>query len=305
MPLSIRIISSPPGEAVSEWNKFFPEEGGSIGRGYDAHLQLSDAKKEISATHAIIRKTSRGYQVMDNSTNGLFINGKDKPLGKGNSAILDDGDIFAIGGYQLLVSCFLSLEAQKSSSKSEKTLTLYADDPFTALEMESGSEKKRATLLTIDNNSDIDLVISNPFINNIAPQQVVEKDITLDFKDLDDALPIECDLNHPLAIDVQLSDNAFSPMVITERKQYVSEQQRIDHALELALGKLLEDISPVVIESLLNDISPPSFWQRKNNYWDMYKRYFNHQMVNGDWKLKFHSYFHAALKMQHERNGDK
>ncbi len=96
MPLSIRIISSPDGESIAQWNQAFPEDGGDIGRAFGATLQLNDASREISSTHATIRKTSRGYQIMDNSTNGLYINGSDAPLGNGNQSTLSDGDVLDI-----------------------------------------------------------------------------------------------------------------------------------------------------------------------------------------------------------------
>ncbi|MFA0125637.1 FHA domain-containing protein, partial [Vibrio sp. 10N.261.48.A2] len=112
MPLSIRIISSPDGESIAQWNQAFPEDGGDIGRAFGATLQLNDVSREISSTHAMIRKTSRGYQIMDNSTNGLYINGSDAPLGNGNQSTLSDGDVLDIGRHRLLVSCFFPESAK-------------------------------------------------------------------------------------------------------------------------------------------------------------------------------------------------
>ena len=122
MPLSIRIISSPDGESIAEWNQAFPEDGGDIGRAFGNTLQLSDASREISGTHAIIRKNSRGYQIADNSTNGLFINGSDKPLGNGNQSTLSDGDVLDIGRYRLLVSCFVPDLAVVKSGLGERSV---------------------------------------------------------------------------------------------------------------------------------------------------------------------------------------
>ena len=45
MPLSVRIISSPDGESITEWNKPFPEDGGDIGRVLGVTMQLSDSTR--------------------------------------------------------------------------------------------------------------------------------------------------------------------------------------------------------------------------------------------------------------------
>jgi predicted component of type VI protein secretion system len=302
MTLSIRIISSPPGETVSEWNTFFPEEGGSIGRGFSVNLRLNDAKREISSLHAIISKTSRGYQVTDNSTNGLFINGVVKSLGKGNSTTLNDGDILGIGGYRLLTSCFLPMQVRVQPVIDGQTQSLFADDPFHP--QEPKSIITRHALISPAAHANVDLVESDPFNNNESQQQAVVRDIVLNFSALDDAPWTQSELKGRFSTSLPVNDIALHPQVIDEKNKYTLDQQLIDNALDLALGRLLDDISPHSVEKILNNFSATRFWQLKPDYWKMYKRYFNRQIVTHDWKMKFKAYFQAALKLQHGRRGE-
>ena len=106
MGLVIRIISSPEGESVTDWSVTFPEGGGSIGRVPGVTLQLSDSGRVVSGTHAIISRDHQGYRITDVSTNGLYINGSARPVGRDCHRPLNDGDILDIGEYRLQVSCF-------------------------------------------------------------------------------------------------------------------------------------------------------------------------------------------------------
>ena len=114
--LTLRIIDSPKGEAIREWQKIFPEDGGTIGRAATSTMMLSDFSRTVSGTHVILIKSPSGYRVVDTSTNGLYINGAREPLGLQNQAALNDGDVLDVGGYRLLVSCFEPSEAQEKQS---------------------------------------------------------------------------------------------------------------------------------------------------------------------------------------------
>ncbi len=112
MGLVIRIISSPEGESVTDWSATFPEVGGSIGRVPGVTLQLSDSRRVVSGTHAIISRDQQGYRITDVSTNGLYVNGSARPLGRDCHRPLNDGDILDIGEYRLQVSCFDPAQAK-------------------------------------------------------------------------------------------------------------------------------------------------------------------------------------------------
>ncbi|NAW57730.1 MULTISPECIES: type VI secretion system-associated FHA domain protein [unclassified Vibrio] len=308
MPLSIRIISSPDGESIAQWNQAFPEEGGEIGRAFGATLQLSDASREVSGTHAIIRKTSRGYQIADNSTNGLFINGSDEPLGKGNQSTLSDGDVLDIGRYRLLVSCFIPEKAQAQRLTEVPTASQFGDDPFrtelSSMSVEpSEPEDPQFTI------SDFDVVDDDPFLSDDVTRERQRLGFDLEFQtEEDDPLGEEAYQASLPATAQEPSPFEAQPVqfALTEfRKHEQRLQQQTDKALEMALTRLLADISPQAMESMFDDLSGAGFWSRKPKYWDMYKRYFARQVDNRDWQVKFQAYFHDALRLQRNLEGDK
>jgi type VI secretion system protein len=79
------------------------QEGASIGRGEDNTLVLFDPNRNISSHHALIEYRSPDYFVTDISTNGVLINEYTRPLGKGSSKKLIDGDQLHIGDYTISV----------------------------------------------------------------------------------------------------------------------------------------------------------------------------------------------------------
>jgi len=310
MPLSIRIISNPSNESVTQWNHAFPEEGGNIGRAYGAILQLSDASREVSGIHAIIRKTSRGYQIADNSTNGLFINGFDMPLGKGNQTTLSDGDALDIGGYRLLVSCFLPDHAKVRSGEECLNSSSFGEDPFSRQpepSVETISEVQTEPDCTMATR---DIVDDDPFLSAGTMKKMKQEHFELDFPTSDED-PLRC---NELQASLNLRNEAmFSSFVqqdisatpksaqlamveIQKHEQFLQECS--DKALEIALTRLLSELSPDAIESMFNDLSGSRFWPRKRKYWCMYKRYFTRQIENRDWQVKFKTYFHDAIRLQ-------
>ncbi|MEZ9524578.1 type VI secretion system-associated FHA domain protein [Enterovibrio norvegicus] len=397
MPLSIRIISSPSGETVSEWNKQFPEEGGEIGRAYGSTLQLSDASREISGMHAMIKKSARGYQVVDNSTNGLFINGAPQPLGKGNQTTLTDGDVLNVGQYRLLVSCFVPEQAAaKQPSLAGSQGMPFGDDPFSNTQQQAPAQQatprfNSAAPVQPINGQGASVPPSraayqqkafdtDPFQDNtFAPPQNDQGRVPLGSKQrseqsagfqqnsagfggqgpdgfgeggmhVDDPfvtthssqfsaasssapfspqapfsseaqMDAPADLSHGFSDDpfVDGDDNfpsftaqtedVFEPVGQnhTSVAEYLTprehEQQCVEKAMELALGRLLEELSPDTLEGMFDDLVRPSFFGRKPKYWDMYKRYFQRQVTNRDWQIKFGAYFKESYRML--KVGDK
>ncbi|GAA4649175.1 hypothetical protein GCM10023116_14490 [Kistimonas scapharcae] len=132
MGLVIRIIASPEGESVTDWSVTFPEGGGSIGRVPGVTLQLSDNRRIVSGTHAIISRYQQGYRITDVSTNGLYINGSTRPLGRDCHQPLNDGDILDVGEYRLQVSCFRPGQSTLQDPQHSGAIAAYdvVDDPL-------------------------------------------------------------------------------------------------------------------------------------------------------------------------------
>lgn len=81
----------------------FGREGGAVGRGNRCMWQLPDPTKTLSASHASIAFDGVGFTITDTSTNGVYINTVDTPLGRGNTMLLADGDTLYMGSYIISV----------------------------------------------------------------------------------------------------------------------------------------------------------------------------------------------------------
>ncbi len=77
----------------------FQQAGGIIGRAATCDWRLPDPTHTVSARHAEIRHNGHGFVVVDLSTNGVYVNTTDAPLGRGNSAVLVSGDTLYLGAY--------------------------------------------------------------------------------------------------------------------------------------------------------------------------------------------------------------
>lgn len=81
----------------------FGSAGGFIGRSATCDWRLPDPTNTLSARHAEIRFTGQGFTIADLSTNGVYVNVTDAPLGRGNSALLVSGDLVYLGPYVIQV----------------------------------------------------------------------------------------------------------------------------------------------------------------------------------------------------------
>lgn len=83
--------------------RVFGAEGGSIGRGRDCNWQLPDPTNTLSARHALITFDGKDFTITDTSTNGVYLNIVDAPLGRGNTAPLADGDTLYLANFIISV----------------------------------------------------------------------------------------------------------------------------------------------------------------------------------------------------------
>ncbi len=104
MSLVLTIVRQPPGTNVAKSRMTFGATGGSIGRNSTNDWQLPDPDRFVSSRHASIRCEGGQYYLVDTSTNGVYYNNTEQPLGTGNQAKLSEGDRLYFGEYELLVA---------------------------------------------------------------------------------------------------------------------------------------------------------------------------------------------------------
>ncbi len=76
----------------------------TIGRSGACGWVLNDPDRALSKVHCRIDRTSDGYVLTDTSTNGVFIDGQRRPLGRGQSRPLSDGDLLLLGPYRIRIA---------------------------------------------------------------------------------------------------------------------------------------------------------------------------------------------------------
>ena len=88
----------------------------SIGRLDTCDWMLMDPDKYLSGMHVIIEERNNGYTLIDKSSNGVYINDAQEPVGKGNSIILHDGDMVYLGEYSIMATISANAENNEMSS---------------------------------------------------------------------------------------------------------------------------------------------------------------------------------------------
>jgi type VI secretion system FHA domain protein len=100
--LQLKLISG--GELDQNQSFDFFSHGGTIGRSKDCDWTLHDPDRYISNRHILITVIDNRFVLTDVSSNGVFINKSQVPIGKGNTHVLARGDLITLGKFCLEVA---------------------------------------------------------------------------------------------------------------------------------------------------------------------------------------------------------
>jgi type VI secretion system protein len=103
MALRLQIISRHRQNLGDRGIKEFGRDGGTIGRSLESDWVLPDGQRYISSRHASIDFRSGSYYIVDTSTNGVYVNDSEQPVGRGNPQRLFSGDRVRLGEYEMAV----------------------------------------------------------------------------------------------------------------------------------------------------------------------------------------------------------
>ena len=103
MALRLQIISRHRQGLGERGAMEFGQSGGTIGRSLESDWVLPDGQRYLSSRHASIDFRSGAYYVVDTSTNGVFVNDSEQPVGRGNPQRLFTGDRIRLGDYEMSV----------------------------------------------------------------------------------------------------------------------------------------------------------------------------------------------------------
>jgi predicted component of type VI protein secretion system len=104
MPLKLTITSTHKDLMGDDHYREFRASGGTIGRALENDWILPDRDRFISGRHATIDFRSGAYYLADTSTNGVYINDEEEPIGRRHPRRLFDGDRLRMGDFLISVS---------------------------------------------------------------------------------------------------------------------------------------------------------------------------------------------------------
>lgn len=243
MPLTLKVISSQQNILGPEGIRVFSVHGGSIGRAPDNDWVLPDPERYLSAHHALIDYQGGAYFLNDQSTNGVYVNDSDQPVGRGSPIRLYDGDRLRLGQYQISVSILnVSLEG-----KTDSAVFIAEDDDGESSGENSEREKRPATgdiLHDLSPGPVADLAEDFSVIEEVQAmtgtrvigeedlEEAVDDDITQEVEKFDEASLAE-------AAKLVFEAAGIDPRKISKgrEKQYLVTAGRL---IRLSIGGLLE-----------------------------------------------------------------
>ena len=113
------------GEAA---RKSFRAVGGVIGRDPACDWHIPDQNRHLSGRHAVVSLEDDGFHLTDISTNGVFLNGSEEPLGRQRSVRLNDADRLSMGNIEFVVR--LQLDPRSVPYKSQSDTTAIGANPL-------------------------------------------------------------------------------------------------------------------------------------------------------------------------------
>jgi type VI secretion system protein len=102
MALRLSIVRGDVEDSGNRTRWTFGVNGGRIGRAPDNDWVLVDPERFLSSHHAEVEHRTGEWWIADTSTNGTFINGSPRPLGRGGRHRIADGDRIRVGSLELV-----------------------------------------------------------------------------------------------------------------------------------------------------------------------------------------------------------
>lgn len=102
MALTLEIISRQRAALGERARCIFDRHGGNLGRSLECDWILPDSDRFVSSRHAAIDFRSGSYHLIDLSTNGVYVNDSDTPVGRGRTQRLFAGDRLRMGEYLIV-----------------------------------------------------------------------------------------------------------------------------------------------------------------------------------------------------------
>ncbi len=151
MQVALRIKSfcgNPASDANSRVFSAFPIV---IGRSANCDYRLEDPSRYISANHAIVTLEGQTVRIRDCSSNGVFIDNANSPIGRDQTISINHGCLISIGDYTLELA--LQDESTKPMRQNSPSGPAMSSDPFDVFEnSDSAFEVQKPISPAIENS---------------------------------------------------------------------------------------------------------------------------------------------------------
>ena len=323
MSISFQLIELPEDEQVTSRQVSLPNSGGTIGRSFECDIQLPDFARQLSRVHAqVMAHPEGGYQIIDRSVNGVYVNGV--LLGKGGAHRLNDGDNVRMGAYTLLFSDMNALFSSKDTAPSSAEMAMALEeteatfdrdkvlDPFNdaltgqddAFAPASASPKPEAPTFSSDNVLGEDLYGYDPFEDDekwvMETSSEDETDDIVMYEDDDSQARTGRGLALANAAQVEALESSIERLnQIIEQQQKVIigsvDRDRLMASIESSLEKFLDEFDPAKLEEEFDDYI--TGWGRKDRkYWQLYRKQFARKKERRDFYRKFSALLFEELR---------
>lgn len=305
MTINIQLVEVPENEQVDNRQVALPEHGGTIGRAYNCTLQLPDFNRQLSRVHAeITRSPQGGYQVTDQSTNGLLLNGQ--LLGRGRHQRISDGDTLKVGGYTLLISDMSSMFAGSPEPEPTPETVVCVDRAEPVFNMDSMQADEMDWPLDGEQSASAGIIDKA----SVFSTERALADDQFSHDPFDDDYEIErpntrfsssgITLDHPANNSERLISDSLARLTqLMEQQQKMQaesyRQDKLMQCLQRALDRFLEEQSPCYLEEIFKDYV--SGWgSREKKYWQLYCKQFKRKQDRKEFYHRFTALFIEEMR---------
>ncbi len=318
MSINIQLVEIPENEQVASRQLVLPSEGGTIGRAYDCSIQLPDFSKTLSRVHAQISLDSNGrYQVVNKSANGLVVNGV--ILGRGQYQSINDGDVWKLGAYVMLITNMEALVNERENSELDIGSAIDdmpSGDPLFSLDDLDFSDLRSTGSQRIQMRGE---TVEGVVEERESSQQKEDKTTLFHAESLLDEVQIGHDPFEE-TLEMQDANNSFNQGLtvesdsstelgllrqnLTQITQLMSQQSQnnnlhnydtIVECVNSSMDKFIEELSPEFLEEMFKE-SISGWGSKDKKYWRLYKKQFKRKLERRDFHRQFTSIFLEQLR---------
>jgi len=182
MALRLRIVSDHRRSLGELSTVVFGATGGTIGRAADNDWVLPDQRRYVSSHHARVQCRNGKFLLADLSTNGVYVNDSDKPIGKQGLYALQNGDMIRIGEYEMLVAVDSNIEVLQPEESAIIALDVAGGIPAEArrtTEEDIGASLELEMLLQGQNSASDSFRAVNAFGQAVPTPYTATRDTTM------------------------------------------------------------------------------------------------------------------------------